>query len=211
MKPSIVLPRILLDATTADGPAIDVDIGLFSTEDIIAICRNLTESGNALAELTAYGIQIGRNFFPNRIVHADGRVFQSSLSIPEQTTCVPTAAVGIEYDDLETLTFSLGYAPPLRADEFTVPGSRFPPLRGIDYAADYQDIRLTAETGYQVATIRTYSLPACVWQSVRVPALLFIVLLVLSLWLLHRQIQRTVTQTPVGDHAAGTAGLHAAI
>nr|WP_297177526.1 HAMP domain-containing sensor histidine kinase [uncultured Agathobaculum sp.] len=186
-------PRILLDATTADGPAIDVDIGLFSTEDIIAICRNLTESGNALAELTAYGIQIGRNFFPNRIVHADGRVFQSSLSIPEQTTCVPTAAVGIEYDDLETLTFSLDtlrhYGP--MNSPFGQPVS---PLRGIDYAADYQDIRLTAETGYQVATIRTYSLPACVWQSVRVPALLFIVLLVLSLWLLHRQIQRTVTQ-----------------
>lgn len=58
-------PRILLDATTADGPAIDVDIGLFSTEDIIAICRNLTEPGNALAELTAYGMQSGRDFFPN--------------------------------------------------------------------------------------------------------------------------------------------------
>ena len=89
-------PRILLDATTADGPAIDVDIGLFSTEDIIAICRNLTEPGNALAELTAYGMQSGRDFFPNRIVHADGRVFQSTLSIPEQTTCVPTSAVGID-------------------------------------------------------------------------------------------------------------------
>lgn len=186
-------PRILLDATTADGPAIDVDIGLFSTEDIIAICRNLTEPGNALAELTAYGMQSGRDFFPNRIVHADGRVFQSTLSIPEQTTCVPTSAVGIDYNDLEALAFALDtlrhYGP------MNTPSAQpISPPRGIDYAANYQDIRLTAETGYQIATIRTYSLSACVWQSVRVPVLLLIVLLVLSLWLLHRQIRRTVTQ-----------------
>lgn len=186
-------PRIVLDATPADSPAIDVDIGLFSNEDIIAICQELTKPGNALAELTAYGMQIGRDFFPNRIVHADGRVFQSTRPLLEQTTCVPTAAVGIEYDDLETLAFALNtlrhYGP--MNSPFGQPIS---PPRGIDYAADYQDIRLTAETGYQVATIRTYSLPACVWQSVRVPVLLFIVLLVLSLWLLHWQLRRTVTQ-----------------
>lgn len=186
-------PRILLDATTADGPAIDVDIGLFSTEDIIAICRNLTEPGNALAELTAYGMQSGRDFFPNRIVHADGRVFQSTLSIPEQTTCVPTSAVGIDYNDLEALAFALDtlrhYGP------MNTPSAQpISPPRGTDYAADYQNIRLTAETSYQVATLRTYSVPACVWQSVRLPVLLFIVLLALSLWLLHRQIRRTVTQ-----------------
>lgn len=186
-------PRIVLDATEADSPAIDVDIGLSSNEDIIAICQELTEPGNALAKLTAYGMQIGRDFFPNRIVHADGRVFQSTLPIPEQTTCVPTAAVGIEYDDLEALAFALDtlrHYEPMNSPF----GQPISPPRGIDYAADYQDIRLTAETGYQVATIRTYSPPACVWQSVRVPVLLFIVLLVLSLWLLHRRLQRTVTQ-----------------
>ena len=186
-------PRILLDATTADGPAIDVDIGLFSTEDIIAICRNLTEPGNALAELTAYGMQSGRDFFPNRIVHADGRVFQSTIPVPEQATCVPTAAVGIEYNDLEALAFALDTL--RHCGPMNTPSEQpISPPRGIDYAADYQDIRLTAETGYQIATIRTYSLSACVWQSVRVPVLLLIVLLVLSLWLLHRQIRRTVTQ-----------------
>lgn len=186
-------PRILLDATTADGPAIDVDIGLFPIEDIIAICRNLTESGTDLAELTAYGMQIGKNFFPNRIVHADGRVFQSTIPVPEQATCVPTAAVGIEYDDLEALAFGLRvlrqYGPMNTPSEQPI----FPP-HGIDYVADSEYIRLTAETGYQVATIRTYSLSTCIWQSVRIPLFLFIELFVLSLWLLHRQIRRTVTQ-----------------
>lgn len=187
-------PRILVDATLADSPAIDVDIGLFPTEDIIAICQDLTEPNTtADARLTVYGMQIGRDFFPNRIVHADGRVFQSTIPVPEQATCVPTAAVGIEYDDLEALAFALDtlrhYGP------MNTPSKQpISPPRGIDYAADYQDIRLTAETGYQIATIRTYSLSACVWQSVRVPVLLLIVLLVLSLWLLHRQIRRTVTQ-----------------
>ena len=187
-------PRILVDATLADSPAIDVDIGLFPTEDIIAICQDLTEPNTtADARLTAYGMQIGRDFFPNRIVHADGRVFQSTIPVPEQATCVPTAAVGIEYNDLEALAFALDtlrhYGPMNTPSEQPIS-----PPRGIDYAADYQDIRLTAETGYQIATIRTYSLSACVWQSVRVPVLLLIVLLVLSLWLLHRQIRRTVTQ-----------------
>ena len=187
-------PRILVDATLADSPAIDVDIGLFPTEDIIAICQDLTEPNTtADARLTAYGMQIGRDFFPNRIVHADGRVFQSTIPVPEQATCVPTDAVGIEYNDLEALAFALDtlrhYGPMNTPSEQPIS-----PPRGIDYAADYQDIRLTAETGYQIATIRTYSLSACVWQSVRVPVLLLIVLLVLSLWLLHRQIRRTVTQ-----------------
>lgn len=186
-------PRILLDATTADGPAIDVDIGLFPIEDIIAICRNLTESGTDLAELTAYGMQIGKNFFPNRIVHADGRVFQSTIFVPEESTCIPTSAIGIEYGDLEALAFGLRvlrqYGPMNTPSEQPI----FPP-HGIDYAADYQDIRLTAETGYQVATIRTYSLSTCIWQSVRIPLFLFIALFALSLWLLHRQIRRTVTQ-----------------
>ena len=187
-------PRILVDATLADSPAIDVDIGLFPTEDIIAICQDLTEPNTtADARLTAYGMQIGRDFFPNRIVHADGRVFQSTIPVPEQATCVPTAAVGIEYNDLEALAFALDtlrhYGPMNTPSEQPIS-----PPRGIDYAANYQDIRLTAETGYQIATIRTYSLSACVWQSVRVPVLLLIVLLVLSLWLLHRQIRRTVTQ-----------------
>nr|WP_297282773.1 HAMP domain-containing sensor histidine kinase [uncultured Agathobaculum sp.] len=187
-------PRILVDATLADSPAIDVDIGLFPTEDIIAICQDLTEPNTtADARLTAYGMQIGNNFFPNRIVHADGRVFQSTIPVPEESTCIPTSTVGIKYDDLEALAFALDtlrhYGPMNTPSEQPIS-----PPRGIDYAANYQDIRLTAETGYQIATIRTYSLSACVWQSVRVPVLLLIVLLVLSLWLLHRQIRRTVTQ-----------------
>ena len=193
-EPAYCPPRIVLDATEADSPAIDVDIGLFPTEDIIAICQDLTEPNTtAVARLTAYGIQIGNNFFPNRIVHADGRVFQSTIPVPEQATCVPTAAVGIEYDDLEALAFALDtlrhYGP------MNTPSKQpISPPRGISYALDYEFVRLTAETGYQVATIRTYSIPTCIWQSVRIPVFLFIALFALSLWLLHRQIRRTVTQ-----------------
>lgn len=187
-------PRILVDATLADSPAIDVDIGLFPTEDIIAICQDLTEPNTtADARLTAYGMQIGRDFFPNRIVHADGRVFQSTIPVPEESTCIPTSTVGIKYDDLEALDFSLRFLShygPMNAP------SELPliPPHDIGYAANYEYIRLTAETGYQIATIRTYSVTTCIWQSVRIPVFLFIALLVLSLWLLHRQIRHTVTQ-----------------
>lgn len=186
-------PRILVDATQADSPALNVDIGLFPTEDIIAICQELTEPNtNSDARLTAYGMQIGNNFFPNRIVHADGRVFQSTIPVPEESTCIPTSTVSIEYDDLKALDFGLRflnhYGPRNAPSEQPIS-----PPSGIDYAADYQDIRLTAETGYQIATIRTYSVTTCIWQSVCIPVFLFVALLALSLWLLRRMIHQEVT------------------
>lgn len=191
-------PRILVDATQAGSPALNVDIGLFPTEDIIAICQELTEPNtNSDARLTAYGMQIGNNFFPNRIVHADGRVFQSTILVPEESTCIPTSTVSIEYDDLKALDFGLRflnhYGPRNAPSEQPIS-----PPRGIDYAADYQDIRLTEETGYQIATIRTYSVTTCIWQSVRIPVFLFVALLALSLWLLRRMIHQEVTD-PLHD------------
>ena len=192
-EPVYFPPRIVLNATTAGSPAIDVDIGLFPTEDTIAICQELTEPGLDIANLTAYGIQINKTFFPNRIVHADGRVFQSTIPVPEQTTCVPTAAVGIEYDDLEALDFGLRflrqYGPMGTPSEQLL----YPP-RSMDYAADYEYVRVTPETGYCVLSVRAYPVTAYIWQSIRVPVLLFAALLILSVWLLYRQIRRIVTQ-----------------
>ena len=172
-------PLFTLIAEDSSHTTFVVDIGHFSEDDI----RTLRELANGQA-LTAYGIRAQNGiFFPNLIAVHGGQVYRSPIPIEERDQCSIIGSYAFEDAILENQLFSRAF------------------LRNI-HPSNTSDIQLAPNTvgycrsygAFYVLSATTINDTAATLSRMGGTLALTLVLLVLFIWLLHRQIRRTVTQ-----------------
>ena len=172
-------PLFTLIAEDSSHTTFQVDIGHFSEDDI----RTLRELANGQA-LTAYGVRTQNGvFFPNLIVVQGGQVYRSPIPIEERDQCSIIGSYAYEDAILENQLFSRAFLQNL-------------------YPSNTSNILLAPNTvgycrsygAFYVLSATTINDTAATLSRMGGTLALTLVLLVLFIWLLHRQIRRTVTQ-----------------
>lgn len=155
-----------------------VDIGLFSEDDI----RMLKELANGQA-LTAYGVRTENGiFFPNQIIVHGGGVYRSPISIEERDQCSIIGSYAYADAIFENQLFSRTFLQNLDTNTSSIllaPNT-------VGYCSNFG--------AFYVLSATTSDNTAETISRIGGTLVLTLVLLVLFIWLLHRQILRTVTQ-----------------
>ncbi len=172
-------PLFTLIAEDSTHTTFQVDIGHFSEDDI----RMLRELANGQA-LTAYGVRTQNGvFFPNLIVSHGGQVYRSAIPIEERDQCSIIGSYAFEDAIVENQLFSRAFLqnlhPSNTSDILLAPNT-------VGYCHSYG--------AFYVLSATTINATAATLSRMGGTLALTLVLLVLFIWLLHRQIRRTVTQ-----------------
>lgn len=172
-------PLFTLIAEDSSHTTFAFDIGLFSEDDI----RTLRELANGQA-LTAYGVRTQNGiFFPNLIIVHGGSVYRSPIPIEERDQCSIIGSYAYEDDVLENQLFSRTFLQHI--DPTNTGGTPLAP----NTVGQYRDYG-----AFYVLSATTSNCTAAILSRIGGTIALTLALLVLSLWLLHQQIRRTVTQ-----------------